>query len=58
MRDSSVAPTVQTIMIRDADELTPHNMFRTIPVNTGRSPFASRPKDVAQAIASCGATAD
>lgn len=49
---------MQTIMIRDADELTPHNKFRTIPVNSGHSPFVSRPKDVAEAIASCGATAE
>lgn len=54
MNDLSIAPEVQAIMIRDADDFTPYNKFRHITVHSGHSPFASRPKDVAEAIASCG----
>jgi pimeloyl-ACP methyl ester carboxylesterase len=53
MNDFSIAPAVQAIIIRDADDFTPHNKFRHITIGTGHSPFVSRPKDVAEAIASC-----
>jgi pimeloyl-ACP methyl ester carboxylesterase len=53
MKDLSIAPEVQAIMIRDADDFTPHNTFRHLTIDSGHSPFASRPKDVAEAIGSC-----
>jgi pimeloyl-ACP methyl ester carboxylesterase len=53
MNDLSIAPAVQDIVIRDADDFTPDNKFRHLTIDSGHSPFASRPQDVAEAIASC-----
>lgn len=53
-RDSSIAPAVQAIMIKDADELTPDNRFRQVTLDTGHSPFASRPEELAEIIAGSG----
>lgn len=51
-RDSSIAPAVQDLMIEDADALTPGNRFRRVAVDTGHCPFASRPEELADIIAS------
>jgi len=37
-------------MVNDADDLTPHNRFRRISVDTGHSPYASRPGELADII--------
>jgi pimeloyl-ACP methyl ester carboxylesterase len=51
MWDFAIAPAVQAIMIRDADELAPKTAFRQVTMDTGHSPFVSRPGDVADVIA-------
>jgi pimeloyl-ACP methyl ester carboxylesterase len=54
-RDFAIAPAVQVTMIRDADALAPRTAFRQVTMDTGHSPFASRPWDVADIIAGAGA---
>jgi pimeloyl-ACP methyl ester carboxylesterase len=49
-RDRSIAPAVQDIMIEDADTLAPGNRFRQITIDSGHSPFASRPDELAEVI--------
>lgn len=39
-------------MIREADETTPNNKFDVKSLDTSHSPFASKPNDVAQILAS------
>jgi pimeloyl-ACP methyl ester carboxylesterase len=53
-KDFALAPAVQEIMINDADDLTPHNRFRRISIDTGHSPYASRPEELADIIEAAG----
>lgn len=48
--DASIAPAVQTIMVEDADALTPGNQFHRVDVDSGHCPFASRPEELADVI--------
>jgi pimeloyl-ACP methyl ester carboxylesterase len=54
-KDFAIAPAVQAIVMRDADDLAPRTAFRQVTMDTGHSPFASRPGDVADVIAGAGA---
>jgi pimeloyl-ACP methyl ester carboxylesterase len=54
-KDFAIAPAVQAIIMRDADDLAPRTAFGRVTMDTGHSPFASRPGDVADVIASCRA---
>jgi pimeloyl-ACP methyl ester carboxylesterase len=55
-KDFSIAPALQEIMINDADDLTPENRFRRIPIDAGHSPYASRPEELADIIEGVGTT--
>lgn len=54
LKDNAIAPAVQEILVRDADDLTPRNRFRTIAVESGHSPFASMPERLVDIIDSAG----
>ena len=50
LRDNAIAPATQQRMIDDADELTPGNKFRVVPIDSSHSPFASRPQELADIL--------
>jgi pimeloyl-ACP methyl ester carboxylesterase len=50
--DRALAPAIQSMMIEEADELTPNNRFRVVELEASHSPFASQPKVVADLLAS------
>jgi pimeloyl-ACP methyl ester carboxylesterase len=54
VKDLCIAPSLQEIMINDADDLTPQNRFRRVSIDTGHSPFASRPEELASIIDEVG----
>lgn len=54
LRDNAIAPAVQEILMNDADTLTSTNRFQRIPIDTGHSPFASRPAELAGILNSLG----
>ena len=43
IRDRSISPAVQDVMLADADALYPEHPFRRVPIDAGHSPFASQP---------------
>jgi pimeloyl-ACP methyl ester carboxylesterase len=49
--DHALAPAIQSMMIEEADELTPGNRFRVFEIESSHSPFASQPKVVADLLA-------
>ena len=50
--DRALAPAIQSMMIEQADELTPNNRLRVLELEASHSPFASQPKVVADLLAS------
>ncbi|MEV0406569.1 hypothetical protein [Actinoallomurus sp. NPDC050550] len=50
MKDNAIAPAVQEIMVKDADDFTPENRFRWVQIASGHSPYASRPAELAGII--------
>ncbi|HWD01168.1 MAG TPA: alpha/beta fold hydrolase [Amycolatopsis sp.] len=48
--DRAIAPALQRRMIDDADRFAPANRFRVASIESSHSPFASRPKELAQLI--------
>jgi pimeloyl-ACP methyl ester carboxylesterase len=54
MRDQAVPPAIQDIVINDADTLYPEHPFRRITIDTGHSPFAAQPEQLAAIIAAVG----
>jgi pimeloyl-ACP methyl ester carboxylesterase len=49
--DRALSPAIQSMMIREADELTPENRFHVIDLPSSHSPFASMPRKLAQILA-------
>ena len=49
--DRALAPAIQSMMMQEADELTPNNQFRVFELEASHSPFASQPKVVADLLA-------
>jgi pimeloyl-ACP methyl ester carboxylesterase len=49
-QDRALSPAIQSLMIRDADVLTPGNRFRVIDLESSHSPFASMPRQLADIL--------
>lgn len=47
LADQALPPDLQDRMIAEADALTPHNRFEVHSLDSGHSPFASRPRTLA-----------
>jgi pimeloyl-ACP methyl ester carboxylesterase len=54
-QDQSVAPELQIAVIEDADALHPEHLFRRVVMDTGHSPFATRPRELADVIVNTAA---
>jgi pimeloyl-ACP methyl ester carboxylesterase len=54
LNDRSIAPAVQDVIVADADEFAPKNPFQRLTIDSGHSPFASRPDALAGVIHSVG----
>jgi len=54
-QDKAIAPAVQSVMADHADAMTPDNPFRRITLDSGHSPYASRPAELARLIAGVNA---
>lgn len=52
--DKAIAPAVQEILMNDADDLTPGNPFRRHRIDSGHSPFASHPAELADIVSAVG----
>ncbi|WP_165867652.1 alpha/beta fold hydrolase [Mesorhizobium sp. DCY119] len=54
LQDRALAPALQDVMIAHADELTPHNRFEVIELDSSHSPFASQPTALVAMLAKIG----